>query len=121
MSRGRILYYERYDGFGVLIYPYGPFNLAVVWSGKNVFARPIIELPNGECYFLYQGKKLNPYLFELHPDELDPDWTQEWISSVLYGEEIKIDLSNLSDEHLLDFKSMLERKSEKLKQWLLVE
>lgn len=121
MSRSRILYHELYDGLGVLVYPYEPFNLAVVWSGKNVFTRPIIELENGEYYFLYQGKKLNPYLFELHLDESDPDWVQEWINSIVHGKEIKIDLENLADEHLLDFKSMLKRKSENLKQWLLVE
>ncbi|QJW88872.1 hypothetical protein HNV11_05485 [Spirosoma taeanense] len=121
MSRGRILYYERYDGFGVLVYPYDPFNLAVVWSGKNTFIRPIIELSNGECYFLYHGRKINPYMFELRVDEADPDWVLEWVTNVIHGKEIKVDLSNLADEYLIDFRSMLERKSEKLQEWLLAK
>lgn len=120
MSRGRILYYERYDGFGVLTYPYEPFHLAVVWSGKKVFVRPIIELQNGECYFLYQGKKVNPYVFELRIDEASPDWVYHWIDDVINGEEITIDLSNLADENLQDFESMIKRKSEKIQEWLLV-
>lgn len=114
----RILYYERYDGFGVLHYPYDPFDLAVVWSGKNVFVRPIIEMPNGETYFLYQGKKINPFDFDLRPDEPTPDWIDAWIRGLMKGQPINIDLSNLTGEHSTAFRAMLERKNRELQKWL---
>ncbi|GAB3571591.1 hypothetical protein GCM10027578_30130 [Spirosoma luteolum] len=121
MSIGRILYYEHYDGLGILAYPYEPFYLAVVWNGKKVFARPIIELQSGECYFLYQGKKVNPYVFKLRVNEVAPEWAYRWIDDVINGVEIKIDVSNLADKHLQDFKSMIQRKSEIIQEWLLVK
>lgn len=121
MSRGRFLYYERWDGVGVLCYPYEPFNLAVINSGKDIFVRPIIELDNGDCYFLYQGKKINPYDFELHPDEADPDWVFHWMIGVAQGKEVVVDISNLTGEYSIAFQAMLERKRKKINEWLSVK
>lgn len=118
MGYGRILYYERYDGFGVLVYPTDSFNLAVTWSGKSLFVRPIIELAFGEWYFLYQGKKVNPFSFDLRPDESEPDWALDWIEFVARTGKIDIDFTNLTDEYRADFDAMLTRKQEKLKKWL---
>jgi hypothetical protein len=116
----RILFYERYDGFGVLYYPHDPFDLAVVWTGKQILARPIIELPNGESYFLYQSKKVNPFIFALRPDEPAPDWTDVWLQGVQELGLI-IDLKNLTEEHADAFKAMLDRKHSRLQKWLLAE
>lgn len=117
----RILYYERYDGFGVLHYPHDPFDLAVVWSGKKIFIRPIIELPGGGSYFLYQGMKINPFLFDLRPDEPTPDWADVWVEGLINGQSLNIDLSNLTGEHLAAFRVMLEQKNRKLQKWLLAK
>lgn len=114
----RILYYERYGGFGVLYYPHEPFDLAVIWSGKNVFVRPIINLPSGESYFLYQGKKINPFDFDLRPDEPTPAWADAWVQGLLNGQPLNIDVSNLTGEHIEAFKAMLERKNKELQKWL---
>lgn len=119
MGYGRILYYERYDGLGVLIYPFEPFNLAVVWSGKKIFVRPIIELLEGDCYFLYQGRKINPFVFELRPDVADPDWALDWVDYISRTNKIDIDINNLTEECKADFNAMLDRKTEKLQEWLL--
>ena len=81
------------QGLSFLLYPFDPYDIAVLWDGKRVVAKPIIGFALVDSYFKLRGKDIYLRHFrEENNGTIPPDWAIEWLKKRTEKKSFKIDM-----------------------------